>query len=152
MESNMNAPAPTPTILIIDNDEGMVATLTTRLEHAGYECLTAVSGSQGLGILNEATIDLIITDLIMPNGDGISLIKTVRGRGNIPIIVITGFSEEIRDALPDLPHVTRMQKPFDAEALLDLVEMELAMAQNHESAAGHRVSASAPTGAGSPAV
>ncbi len=115
-------------ILIIDNDEDLVRAISTRLGHLGYVCLTAASGAQGLSILREAEVDLVITDLNMPNGDGIDVLKSIRETGDLPAIVVTGFSEEYRDQLRGLA-VARLPKPFESQALVDLVELELGSAR-----------------------
>ena len=87
---------PSPTILIIDNDGGMVAAISTRLESMGYRCVTAGTGGQGIAIFREQTIDLVITDLNMPAGDGITLTRTLRETSEVPIIIITGFHDDVR--------------------------------------------------------
>jgi DNA-binding response OmpR family regulator len=120
-----NTPA---NILIIDNDEGLLAAISTRLESMGYRCITAVSGAQGLACFREQPIDLIISDLNMPAGDGVTLAQTIRETSEIPIIIITGFRDEYRRSLRSITNITLMEKPFDSDHLLDLVEAELVMA------------------------
>jgi len=115
-------------ILIIDNDEGIVAAIAARLESIGYTCVTASTGAQGIAAFEENDIHLVITDLNMPAGDGIELARTLRKTSEVPIIIVTGFRDEYLDAVKVIPHVSMMEKPFHTDQLLDLVEAELVMA------------------------
>lgn len=116
-----------PTILVIDNDDGLVAALATRLEHYGYRCITAESGAQGVAAFREQRIDLVITDLNMPAGNGIALVRAIQQISQVPIIIMTGFQSAFNRQLQAFANVTVMNKPFDAERLIDLVETELVM-------------------------
>ncbi len=119
--------ADSPRILIIDNDEGMVNAVTTRLEAEGYRCVTAHTGAQGLAEFSDDAIDLVVTDLNMPSLDGADLIQRLRRQSDVPIIVITGFSREYADQLAGASNITIVEKPFEAQAFLDLVTTALAM-------------------------
>lgn len=118
---------PVPRILVIDNDEGMVAALTARLEHAGYECATAGCGRQGLATFREGGVDLVISDLNMPAGDGVTLVRAIRETSDVPVVIVTGFQDEFRRQLRVIPNVTIVRKPFAADELLELVEADLVM-------------------------
>lgn len=118
---------PPARILIIDNDDGVVAALSARLEVLGYTTITATTGAQGLSEFNEQAVDLVITDVNMPGGDGVQLAESIRQRSDVPIIFITGFHRDFRDGLSRIRNVTVMQKPFDSADLIDLVEAELVM-------------------------
>ena len=120
-------PESTPTILIIDNDDGLVAAITTRLEACGYQCVKASTGAQGIRLFQEECIDLVITDLNMPVGNGIALAKTLRASSDVPIIVVTGYRGHFARELRSIPNVTVLEKPFDSNELLDLVETDLAL-------------------------
>ena len=82
------------TILVVDDEPVARDTIAELLVEAGYKVLTAPGGRNALEILEHQTgIDLIVSDLMMPQIDGIALTKEIRGMGlNIPIIVITGFA------------------------------------------------------------
>lgn len=118
---------PVPTVLIIDNDEGMVAAIQIRLESMGYRCVTAATGAQGIAAFREQNIDVVITDLNMPTGDGITVARTLRAMSGVPIIVVTGFHDEYQRELRATPNITLMEKPFDFDHLLDLLETDLVM-------------------------
>lgn len=110
-------------VLAVDNDELVTRALMLRLEDAGYTCQTASSGAQALSLLRGMPFDLIITDLNMPCGSGSELIHSVRQSSEIPIIVLTGFADHWKTKLIG-KGVTVLRKPFDIQAILDLVELE----------------------------
>lgn len=116
-----------PRILIIDNDEGVVAAITARLENMGYQCVAAGTGAQGIAAFRDRDIDLVITDLNMPAGDGVVLAGTLRKTSDVPIVIVTGFHDEYRSELRSIPGVTLLEKPFDSNDLIDIVETELAL-------------------------
>lgn len=116
-----------PRILIIDNDEGVVAAITARLESMGYQCVTAGTGAQGIAVFRDQDIKLVITDLNMPAGDGVVLTRTLRETSDVPIIIVTGFHDEYRGELSFIPSVTLLEKPFDSNDLIDIVETELSL-------------------------
>ncbi|QNN21031.1 response regulator [Planctomycetales bacterium ZRK34] len=115
-----------PKILVIDNDEGVVKAISTRLDALGYDCVTASTGAQGLSLFSDQAIDLVITDLNMPMLDGAFLLTEIRAISQVPVIVITGFGHAYAQALAGQTNVTVLRKPFDASALIDVVELELA--------------------------
>jgi DNA-binding response OmpR family regulator len=112
-------------ILIIDNDERVTRAIETRLENLGYECAVAHTGAQGLAEFRSRPADLVISDVNMPAGDGITIAEELRKSSDVPIIFVTGFRAEYGSYLRALPRVTVMEKPFDAQDLQDLVEAEL---------------------------
>lgn len=116
------AAAPRASILIIDNDEAMVEVLSARLEHAGYRCVKARSGAQGLAEFREDNFDLVITDLNMPSGDGVEVARSIRRTSEVPIIVVTGFSEHYRYEVRTINDVTILRKPFRTVELINLIE------------------------------
>ena len=77
-------------ILIVDDDIGLVMTMSTRLNQAGYITTTTTDGVEALDALKEEKFDLIILDILMPNLDGSSFLAILRSRNdtnNVPIIV-----------------------------------------------------------------
>jgi DNA-binding response OmpR family regulator len=123
-----------PRILVIDNDEGIVRAIATRLEALGYDCVTASTGAQGLALFSDQSIDLVITDLNMPMLDGAFLLTEIRAISQVPVIVVTGFSHAYAQHLAGQTNVTVLRKPFEAAALIDMVELELADGATRRSA------------------
>jgi len=115
-----------PRILVIDNDEGLTQAVSTRLNNNGYECITASNGEEGLSTYTLGEIDMVITDLNMPSLNGVELIDRIRSSSAVPIIVMTGFFDEYKRKLRKVPNVSVLQKPFESQVLLDLVQTEMA--------------------------
>lgn len=114
-------------ILVVDNDEGLVEALSLRLSHAGYECTTASSGSQGISLFQDGVYDAVLTDLNMPSGDGTSLIRGIRATSDVPVIVITGFESSYSEALESFQNVFVVKKPFEINSLIDEVEIAIGL-------------------------
>ena len=80
-----------PTILIIDDDEVITETTKIFLNRAGYDTLTASNGAEGLKLCRQHQIDVVITDIIMPEKEGLETIRELRKNfPNIKIIAISG--------------------------------------------------------------
>ena len=84
-------------ILIVDDSETVRQVLQLALGNAGYQVVEAEDGFDALAKLSGAQIDMLITDLNMPNMDGLELIEKVREEGNhrfTPIVMLTTESSE----------------------------------------------------------
>jgi CheY-like chemotaxis protein len=86
-----------PTVLLIDDDDLVRQSLGIGLIAAGFSILTASSGTEGLRLLSDNAVDVVVTDIFMPDGEGIELITRLRAGGSrIPIIAITGGYSDAR--------------------------------------------------------
>ncbi len=74
-------------ILLLDDAERLCAILAERLAMEGYDVRTANNGRQGLTLYNNSPTDLVITDLLMPEVDGLEVIRTLRGLLAPPLII-----------------------------------------------------------------
>ncbi len=82
-------------VLIVDDEEPIRKLVANILSLRGHEHVTAVSGLEALHKMSGAKFDAVITDIVMPDMDGISLIKEVSAQHqNLPILVMTGYPEE----------------------------------------------------------
>lgn len=116
-------------ILFVE-DEDAVRTVAARLLRArGYEVLEAADGEEALIIAEEnaGTIDLLISDVIMPGIDGPTLLKKARGYlGAAPVMFISGYAEaEFSDLLEGETGVTFLPKPIDIKTLAERVKQQL---------------------------
>ena len=113
-------------ILVVDDEPQITRVLRTSLSSQGYDIRVANDGETALEIMKDWTPDLVITDLAMPNLDGLELCRKLRPSSQIPIIVLSVRGEErtkvqALDAGAD-DYVT---KPFGIEELLARVRASL---------------------------
>lgn len=116
------------TILIIDDETQVRMLFHVVLEQAGYRVLTAKNGNQGLRLLENQEVDLILVDLVMPEMDGLDLIPVVRKlRPASKIIAISDGSGEwdYLDAARILGAHATLKKRFSLQELLDAVTGQL---------------------------
>ena len=80
-------------ILIVDDEEGICEMLTIMLERQGYTVESLLDGTKAVDILRDGSFDLVISDLRMPNIDGIELIRQIREvQPDIQVIVMTAYT------------------------------------------------------------
>src|SRR3984885_9962884 len=113
-------------ILVVDDESQITRVLRTSLSSQGYDIRVANDGETALEIMKDWAPDLVITDLSMPNMDGLELCRRLRTKTQIPIIVLSVRGEErtkvkALDAGAD-DYVT---KPFGMEELLARVRANL---------------------------
>jgi CheY-like chemotaxis protein len=83
------------TILVVDDEELVRNLVVTLLSKSGHSSITAVDGVDALDRMKGNRIDAVITDIKMPNMDGVALTTEILKRyPNLPILVMTGFGEE----------------------------------------------------------
>jgi two-component system KDP operon response regulator KdpE len=113
-------------ILVVDDEAQITRVLKTSLSAHGYGIRTASDGMQALLEMKTWTPDLIITDLRMPNMDGLELCRQVRSESRIPIIVLSVKGEEaIKVEALDAGADDYITKPFSVKELLARVRAAL---------------------------
>ncbi len=116
------------TILVIDDQEPIRSLLRVALEGAGHEVLEASNGRLGLELYREKSADLIITDIVMPEMDGLELmLELTRAFLNVKVIAISGGLENDGplNVAKLLGARQTFQKPLDMEQLLSAVRYDL---------------------------
>lgn len=115
-------------ILLIDDDILILTTVKRLLAREGYVIATAFNGLTALRKIKEEDFDLIISDIKMPEMDGIETVKKIReylaqnGKPAIPEVFITGYAkEEIYQEALKLNAAGYLEKPFDIKALVQTV-------------------------------
>lgn len=117
-------------ILVVDDEPLAAGQVSKFLESAQVRTTTAGSGRAALACHAEDPADMIVTDLRMPDGDGIELIRTIRAQDiEIPIIVVTGqvLREAEAEAL-DAGATALLRKPLDLAELAKTVKQLLSPA------------------------
>jgi CheY-like chemotaxis protein len=117
-------------VLLIDDDEGVRASVAKILASGGHDTVVAVNGLDGIDALIRTRFDLVITDILMPVQEGIETIQRVRELDpEIPIIAISGaFGQNNYSVLDDARLIgadLAIEKPFSVEKLLDGVTQVL---------------------------
>ncbi len=114
-------------ILIVDDEKEVRETLSEFFELEGLECIEAENGPSGLQMAKEHKPDFIITDVRMPGGDGIDLLKDVRKMNpELPVVlVMTGFAETTEDEVKKLGGLDLIPKPLDLNNVLEVVKKHL---------------------------
>ena len=108
------------TILIVEDDNKLRQLFCTVLNRNGYRTLAAEDGEEALTLLDKEHVDLIISDIMMPNMDGYELTKTLReANENLPILMVTAkesFADKQRGFLVGIDDY--MVKPIDVNEML----------------------------------
>jgi two-component system chemotaxis response regulator CheY len=117
----------TKTIMIVDDSASMRGLISMTLKNNGYEVIEASDGKEAVKRLSSAgKVDLIITDLNMPNMDGIQFIKTVKGDSKyrfIPVVMLTTESQDTKKEEGRLAGAKAwIVKPFKPEVLVGVVK------------------------------
>jgi NADH:ubiquinone oxidoreductase subunit E len=110
-------------ILVVDDESVVVRSCKRILESEGYEIDGALGGREGIITMEKKAYDLVLTDLMMPEVDGITLIRWIKkSRPDTGILIITGYpsQETIKDAL-ELGIIDYVPKPFTPAVLTDVV-------------------------------
>jgi two-component system KDP operon response regulator KdpE len=118
--------APTPRVLVVDDEPQITRVLRTVLTSQGYDVHTAAEGESGLSAFTEWRPELVITDLYMPHMDGVELCRRIRRSSAVPIIVLSVRGEERSkvEAL-DAGADDYITKPFGTDELLARVRAAL---------------------------
>ena len=108
------------TILVVDDEPNYLIVLSEILREEGFEVFTAESGNEGLPIVRDSDLDLVISDMKMPGMDGIQLLENIKKIDRqLPVILITAYAEvEKAVEAMRLGAFNYIAKPFSNEALL----------------------------------
>jgi DNA-binding NtrC family response regulator len=119
--------APRAVILIVDDDAAMRDYLRDELEHEGFQVLTAVGGRAGVERVKQGGVDLVVSDVKMPDLDGLDLLREVRAVDPSPyVITITAFgSIDTAIRAVKLGAYDYVTKPFEFDQLLMTIEKAL---------------------------
>jgi len=117
-------------ILVVDDEPQITRVLQTTLTSQGYGIRTADDGQQALQEMKSWSPDLVITDLRMPNMDGLQLCRAIRAKSGVPIIVLSVKGEEtIKVESLDAGADDYVTKPFNVNELLARVRAALRRAE-----------------------
>ena len=124
------------TILVVDDDPQIRKLITAILKREKYGVITAANGGLALEALENQAVDLVITDLIMPEKEGIETIMEIRQKHpTLPIIAISGGGKlnpkTYLNIAKNIGAVSTMTKPIDTAHLKSMVKEQLAAAEGN---------------------
>ncbi len=115
-----------PRILVVDDEPQLTRVLRTGLKSRGYDVRSAADGVAGFETFSDWHPDLVITDLAMPNMDGLELCRRLRVISQVPIIILSAKGEEkIKVEALDIGADDFVTKPFGIDELLARVRVSL---------------------------
>lgn len=111
----------TGTVLLVEDEDMVRAVAQRALTRQGYKVLTANDGEQGLEVLASGeSIDLLISDVVMPNMDGPTMVGQARARyPDLPVLFMSGYAEEQLRKSIDIANVAFLPKPFSVSQLAE---------------------------------
>ncbi|MBI5408984.1 MAG: sigma-54-dependent Fis family transcriptional regulator, partial [Nitrospirae bacterium] len=111
-------------ILIIEDEPSMRIGLSYTLENKGYKIATAENGADGMMLFGKEGFDIVITDLRLPNADGIEVLKSIKNASpDTGVIIITAFAD-VKNAVEAMKEgaYDYISKPFEPEELLIVID------------------------------
>src|SRR5258705_13996833 len=120
-----------PRILVVDDEPQLTRVLRTGLKSRGYDVRAAADGLAGFETFSDWHPDLVITDLAMPNMNGLELCRRLRAASQVPIIILSAKGEEkIKVEALDIGADDFVTKPFGIDELLARVRASLRRASS----------------------
>ncbi len=83
------------TVLVVDDDESIVALLRDFLENASFYVKTAFNTDEALAVFHQSVVDCMILDIMMPGQSGFDLCREIREQSNIPILFLSARSDDV---------------------------------------------------------
>jgi len=125
------------TAIVVDDDDLVRPTVCFMLRALDFDVTEAASGKEALKLLSVAKFDLVVTDLFMPEFDGLELILEITKMAlNTPIVLMTGGGKHFPSGSKDLSNLTEsaeafgassiIQKPFKKNDLAEIIDKALA--------------------------
>ncbi|MBW2107814.1 MAG: response regulator [Deltaproteobacteria bacterium] len=131
-----------PRILVIDDDKQVLTSLRELFRYEGYEVLEAADGKEGLRLCAEQAVDVVITDILMPEKDGLETIAALRrNHPGVPIIAMSGGGNLVgsTDCLimgGMMGAQAILTKPFSADEVLTTISGVLGTDEVHKDCQG----------------
>ena len=115
----MTTATATKTVLLVDDEATLVATLRYNLEREGYRVVTASDGDKALTVARQERPDLVLLDLMLPGIDGFEVCRILRRETSVPILMLTARAGEVDKVVGlELGADDYVTKPFSTRELL----------------------------------
>lgn len=100
-------------IMIADDDQNVHSALSPYFRREGHQILSAFNGEEAMALIEKASPDMVILDIVMPKMDGLEVCREIRKKSNVPIIMLTAKGEEFDKLLGlELGADDYITKPF----------------------------------------
>jgi CheY-like chemotaxis protein len=111
-------------VLLVEDDDSLLDLLRRTLERGGFDVVTAVHGQDALTRFEEQTVDLVVTDILMPRMDGFELMRRLKSKSpHLPIVAMSGITDlpAYRKLALDSGANTALTKPIGRAQLVELL-------------------------------
>jgi len=107
-------------ILIVDDDSNTLASLSRAFRLAGHEATVCDNAARALDLIKTERFDVVLSDVVMPGKDGLSLLEDLKAQGaNVPVVMISGQANiEMAVRATRLGATDFLEKPLSTEKLL----------------------------------
>ncbi|MFK8137532.1 MAG: response regulator [Bdellovibrionales bacterium] len=111
-------------ILVVDDEITLREILVDEFDYLGAKTYEASDGLEALKVLKEKKIDAIVSDVRMPNMDGIALVKEIQKQLQAPppILLLSGYTDITKDEAKEIGAVDLMDKPWEMDKLLSVLD------------------------------
>ena len=119
-------------VLIVEDEQKLANLIRSSIKDLFFKVVTAKDGIEGLKKFNSFKPDIIISDILMPNLNGLEMCKTIKEQSNIPIVILSAYSQkEMLLQAIDIGISKYFIKPFDIESFIEYLK-ELSSKINNE--------------------
>jgi two-component system response regulator MtrA len=135
------------TILVVEDDTTLRETLTEALEADGYDVVAAGDGAAALARFRDATPDLVLLDVMLPELSGIEVCRIIRAESAVPIIMVTARTAELDKVVGlELGADDYVSKPFSMRELSARIRAHLRRSETNAAAAAPDTTPTIPLG------
>lgn len=124
LENFMNDIEKKRTVLVVDDNPRMLKFIEIDLKHVGFQVITTTSGEEAIDIIRSNKPDIMLLDMIMPELDGLEVLRRLRAFSRMPVIAFSA-SHGIHDEAIRLGANDFIGKPFHADEMLRKIEIQL---------------------------
>ncbi|MGZ5308619.1 MAG: response regulator transcription factor [Solirubrobacterales bacterium] len=126
----MPASSPARRILFVEDEEAIFEPFSRALKRSGFEPVVAQTAAEALSLAERVDPDLVLLDLNLPDGDGSDVCRTLRGRSDVPIVMLTARGTEMdRVLVLELGADDYVVKPFSSRELISRIRAVLRRAR-----------------------
>ena len=128
-------------ILIVEDEESLLHVIKAYFVKKGYEVFTSTNGRDALDIFDNANIELVILDLMIPKINGFEVLKVIRSQSSVPVIIMTAVSDE-QNILKgySLKADDYITKPLNPKVLVAKVSNLLSRVGKDDLTSGYKIS------------